>query len=253
MESTYKKIAEFVVVAGKRLATRAGKIADVGVRKKYVTEEDVAIERGIAAIIANAHPTHALWAEEEHEHLPDADDIWIADPISGTKTFIEGGTEYSIAIAHMRKGVVQFSAVYHPPTDELFFAHRGQGATCNGRAIRVSNPSTTPSLYFKQSPDWNDALVARRALGVLEQIGNVESVARSSSFYCCQVACGRRDGIFLLSKDGFPELVSSVIVTEAGGVFTNGDGGAVTPTDRMFIGASSVLHEKMFAAIRESR
>ena len=47
MENIYHEIIEFIVQEGKRSAKRAGNIDDIGITKRYLTEEDLNIERGI--------------------------------------------------------------------------------------------------------------------------------------------------------------------------------------------------------------
>lgn len=45
MDAFYQKITEYMVESGTRLREKAGSMKDIGVGKKYLTEEDLRIER----------------------------------------------------------------------------------------------------------------------------------------------------------------------------------------------------------------
>ena len=55
-----------------------------------VTEADRAAEAAIRAMIADRYPDHGVIGEEYGEDRPDADHVWILDPIDGTRAFIAG-------------------------------------------------------------------------------------------------------------------------------------------------------------------
>jgi fructose-1,6-bisphosphatase/inositol monophosphatase family enzyme len=66
MEIDYKRITDFMLDSGKRILAKAGNIKDIGITKKDLTEEDLAIERGFKEIIQSFGPEHILFAEEEN-------------------------------------------------------------------------------------------------------------------------------------------------------------------------------------------
>lgn len=63
--------------------------------------------------------------------------LWIVDPLDGTRDFVEGVPEYSIAIALVEDGCPSLGVVHNPATGDTFSAARGGGAQRNGRSIRV--------------------------------------------------------------------------------------------------------------------
>lgn len=138
MQIDYQKIIDFILTSGKRLATRAGNIADIGITKTDLTEEDLAIERGLKNIISSFGNDHVLYAEEENDLFQKTDNIWVIDPISGTESFIRGLPHYSIVLTHLVKHKAVFAAVYDPSVDELFTAYLNKGAFLNGQPIKVS-------------------------------------------------------------------------------------------------------------------
>ncbi|MBI5635441.1 inositol monophosphatase [Candidatus Micrarchaeota archaeon] len=246
MEGTYKEIIEFILASGKRIAKRAGKIDDIGIKKQYLTEEDIAIERGMREIIRRRHPEHWFFAEEEHDVFSESEDLWIADPISGTKTFIRGLPHYGIVIAYAKNNVVQFAAVYDPSAEELFTAYTGKGAFLNGKKIFVSEQKDGFGVLFNSSSVWKGEM--------LERLQEFNVVTNTSSYAVnyCNVACGRYDGTVSFCKDSFPSFAGSLILQEAGGVFTNNRGESnFHHTDRVFIGGNKDAYDKLLRILQQ--
>lgn len=250
MEGEYQKIIDFMLVSGKRLATRTGNIKDIGITKTDLTEEDLAIERGFKEIISSFEGEHVLYAEEENDVFKVADSIWVADPISGTANFIQGKPYYSIVITHLIKHKPVFAAVYHPGVDELFTAYAGKGAFLNNQPIKVSEGN-------------NKIIVPESSLGRMQELGladkardllknyNLEVNQHSMAINYCAVACGRYDGIASFSKDSFPEFAGSLIIQEASGRFTNIEGeDTIKPADRIFIGGNKSLYNELYSLIK---
>ena len=74
------------------------------------------------------------------------DRVWVIDPIDGTANFLRGMPYWSVALAYVVRGRTELAVTYDPVHDELFAARRGQGASRNGRPIRVSGPHRSRPL-----------------------------------------------------------------------------------------------------------
>jgi myo-inositol-1(or 4)-monophosphatase len=248
MDALYSIIIEQIVASGKRIREKSGKIRDVGITKQHLTEEDVRIERELKEAVQRHHPGHAFYAEEENDTFPDAEDVWVVDPISGTRFFIHGLPHYGIVASHLHRGVVQFAAVYDPSMDDLYTATRNRGAFLNGETISVAAPAReSPKILFDLSSGWPNAVVAQHmvaALGAFDLYRLVGSHAVNDGL----VACGKFHGLVGLAKDSFPAFASSLIIQEAGGVFTNIDGSPhIKPTDRVFVGGEPQIHRTLMS------
>ena len=55
-----------------------------------VTAADRAAESAMRALIRRTFPGHGVVGEEFGEEKPDAELVWVLDPIDGTKSFISG-------------------------------------------------------------------------------------------------------------------------------------------------------------------
>ena len=135
-----------------KAARRAGSIINRGARdldrltitakgpKDFVSEVDRAAEAAIVETILKSYPDHAILAEEgtNKGRNPDAEYLWIIDPLDGTTNFLHGFPQYCVSIAVRHKGQITQGVVYDPVRNDLFTATRGRGAFLNDHRMRVS-------------------------------------------------------------------------------------------------------------------
>jgi myo-inositol-1(or 4)-monophosphatase len=251
MDIDYKLIIDFMLTSGERLATRTGRIADIGITKTDLTEEDLAIERGFKEIITRFGSDHVLYAEEENDIFQNSKNLWVVDPISGTRGFIEGRpNSYSIVICHLVDRKPVFAAVYNPTANEMFTAYIGKGAFLNNKPISISHASN--SVILSPSSAWKNVEVINKIKELLKNY-SVESKWKSFALQYCEVACGRFDGVITATKDTFPEFAGGFIIKEAGGKFTNIQGETeINPVDGIFIGGNEKFHNELLQLIQKT-
>ena len=172
-------------------------------RNDFVTEVDRAAEAAIIQTLKHAFPDHGFLAEESGHapgahrvDPPQAEHLWIIDPLDGTTNFIHGLPQYCVSIALMQKGVVTQAVVYDPNRDELYTASKGRGAYLNDRRIRVA---------------------ARDRLdGAL--VGTGFPFRRLDALDLAYVAAGRYDAFFEIGLMPWDVAAGSLLITEAGGL-----------------------------------
>ena len=69
-----------------------------------VTAADRGAEAAIRALIAKHHPGHGVIGEEYGQDRPDAEFVWVLDPIDGTRAFISGLPVWTTLIGLRRDG-----------------------------------------------------------------------------------------------------------------------------------------------------
>src|SRR5688572_11767087 len=106
-----------------------------------VTEADVRAEEAIRAILTERFPSYGYYGEETGRHAMDAENVWLVDPIDGTKSFVRECPFFSTQIALMREGKFVLGVSSAPAYGELAWAEQGDGAHLNGRRIHVSKVS----------------------------------------------------------------------------------------------------------------
>jgi len=246
MKGLYNHIIKYVVLSGNRLVKKSGSIKDIGITKKDLTVEDLRIERGLKKIINDYDNSHFFCAEEENYNFKNVKNVWMVDPISGTRAFIKGTHHYGISVAHLIDGKVVFAVVYDPSVKELFTAYLGKGAYLNNKPIKVSKSKNNLRILYYCSSDWKGNISYRKMFNKLSKYKFLYRNANSTAVNYCYVACGRYDGILSLAKDPFPEMAGSLIIREAGGKFVNRKGDEdIKFNDRVFVGGNEFAFSEL--------
>ncbi len=207
-----------------------------------VTAADIECEKAIRDIILGAFPGHGFFGEETGQTDGDAEFLWLVDPIDGTKGFVRQYPFFSTQIALMHAGELIVGVSSGTMLDELAWAEQGRGAWLNGEKLAVS-----------QLSDPGAAAVST---------GNLKSLARSEGWSTLGDILARADrtrgyGDFyhyhLLAAGKIEAVIESdvnildiaalaVIVTEAGGRFTDLNGAAPGLETRSVLAANPALH-----------
>src|SRR5262249_55154010 len=98
-----------------RAARRAGSLINraaldggLKVRSKrtndFAPQVDDAAEQATIEVVRKAYPEHGFPAEESGVAAPDAEYVWIIDPIDGTTNFIHGFPQYCVSIGVHHRG-----------------------------------------------------------------------------------------------------------------------------------------------------
>jgi myo-inositol-1(or 4)-monophosphatase len=197
----------------------------------FVTEVDKASERTIIETLLGAYPQHGILAEESGKEYgnPNADHIWIIDPLDGTTNFIHGFPVYCVSIALSYKGKIEHAVVYDPSRNDLFTATRGRGAFLNERRIRVSKRAQLKdclvSTGFPFRPGDNLRQYLQMFADVTERVAGVRRPG-SAALDLAYVAAGFTDGFFETGLSIWDIAAGSLLVTEAGGLVGNFTGEA---------------------------
>jgi myo-inositol-1(or 4)-monophosphatase len=191
-------------------------------RNNPVTSADLEANRAIAGLLRDAFPAYG-WLSEETE-----DDqtrlqcarVWIVDPLDGTKEFIAGVPEFSIAIALAHEGEPVLGVTYNPVRHEMFWAARGLGCHLNRRRVRVSRTRTLRRATVLASR----SETARGEWQIFH--GQVRvSPTGSVAYKLAMVAAGMGDATFTrLPKNEWDIAAGTALILEAGGCVTGLDG-----------------------------
>ena len=192
----------------------------------FVTEVDHASEAVIIETLLTAYPDHGILAEEsgsQHGN-PNADHIWIIDPLDGTTNFIHGFPVYCVSIALQVRGRIEQAVVYDPSRNDLFTATRGRGAFLNDRRIRVSKRTRmqesliSTGFPFRQGDNFNHYLLM---MGDVMQKSAGLRRPGSAALDLAYVAAGFTEAFFETGLSPWDVAAGSLLVTEAGGLVGN--------------------------------
>ncbi|PAT33257.1 inositol monophosphatase [Vandammella animalimorsus] len=197
----------------------------------FVTEVDTAAEEAIVQTLLGAYPKHGILAEESGQRHgnPNAEHVWIIDPLDGTTNFIHGFPVYCVSIALAVKGRIEQAVVYDPSRNDLFTATLGRGAFLNDRRIRVSKRTQLHDCLictgfpFRKGDDW------AQYLQIFTELTQKTAGLRrpgAAALDLAYVAAGFSDGFFETGLNIWDVAAGSLLVTEAGGLVGNFTGEA---------------------------
>lgn len=117
-----------------------------------VTEADRGAEAAMRRLIESHFPDHGIVGEEYGADRPDAEYVWVLDPVDGTRAFVAGLPLWTTLIGLTHQGRPVVGAVAQPYLDEVFFGGPS-GARC------VTRGAETP-IATRPCPKLNDAVIA---------------------------------------------------------------------------------------------
>jgi histidinol-phosphatase len=218
--------------------------------KSPVTEADIRCETAIREILEKRFPTYGFFGEETLARGLDAENLWLVDPIDGTKAFVREYPMFSTQIALMRRGEIVLGVSSAPVYGELAFAERGCGAFLNGKAIAVSQIADIDEAALSSgnlktlaaSGRWN------RYGGLVARLSRIRGYGDFLHYHL--LAAGKIDAVIESDVNILDIAASVAIVSEAGGHFSDLDGAPITLQSRSVLATNGALHEPVLAALR---
>jgi myo-inositol-1(or 4)-monophosphatase len=101
-----------------------------------VTKADREAEGLMRKMIARRFPAHGILGEEYGEERPDAEFVWVLDPIDGTISFASASPLFGTLIALLHDGQPVLGCIHQPVLQQLLVGD-GQSATLNGSPVHV--------------------------------------------------------------------------------------------------------------------
>jgi len=193
----------------------------------FVTETDKEIELKLREMIAAAFPDHGILGEEFEPVNPDADLVWVLDPIDGTAPFIAGIPVYGTLIGLAWQGKPFVGVIDHPATSDRWCGVSGMFATRNGQPVTTRNCAGLAQAFTTcSSPDFMteaelESFSRLRALVPYVQYGG-------SCFVHGLLASGRTDIAIDSGLESYDVFASSAVIQGAGGLMTDWQGNEIT-------------------------
>ena len=107
-----------------------------------VTKADRDAEAVMRELISKRFPDHGIQGEEYGEERPDAEYVWVLDPIDGTISFASASPLFGTLIALVHNGQPVLGCIHQPVLRQMLIGD-GETATLNGAPVHVR---PTPSL-----------------------------------------------------------------------------------------------------------
>lgn len=208
-----------------------------------VTAADRGAEAVLRRAIGSRFPDHGILGEEYGEDRPDAEFLWVLDPIDGTRAFVAGSPLFGTLIALLHQGQPVLGAIHLPVWKQLFLGD-GRTAACNGRPIRVRDgvPLERATVLV------TDVLAPERH----HPGGGFDALARRCAMLRTWGDC---TGYTLVAAGGAQVMLDAImnpwdiaalipVIRGAGGVITDWHGKAPWPAEST-VAASPDLHPQV--------
>jgi myo-inositol-1(or 4)-monophosphatase len=210
-----------------------------------VTEADRAAEAAMRRLITASFPQHGIVGEEFGNERPDAEYVWVLDPIDGTKSFISGVPLWGTLIALLHHGAPVYGMMHQPFIRERFSGDNG--------AARYRGPTGERRLAVRECAALNEATLFTTSPLLMEEperasFLRVEAEARLSRYGAdcyayCMLASGHVDLVIESGLKPYDIAALVPIVAGAGGIVTTWDGKPAQHGGRIIAAGDPRVHE----------
>jgi histidinol-phosphatase len=216
-----------------------------------VTVADRAAERIIRETLSSRFPDHGIFGEEYGADNKNTEYLWLVDPIDGTKSFVKRYGMFSTQIALMHKGEIILGVSCAPAMNELVWATRGGGAHDENGQLHVSKVNDISQASI--STGNIQSLAAGDQWPALGRILAKTNRTRGYGdyYHYHRLAAGQLDAIIESDVNILDIAALYVIVTEAGGVFSDLNGQPPDLDTRSVLAATPELYTSLSNELKQ--
>jgi inositol-phosphate phosphatase / L-galactose 1-phosphate phosphatase / histidinol-phosphatase len=215
-----------------------------------VTEADKEVESTLRAIIRAGFPTHGIVGEEFGNHQPDAEYVWVLDPIDGTKSFMIGRPLFGTLISLVHKKVPVIGIIDQPILGERWTGIRGYSTYLRNTPIHTrSGVGLKNAVFCTTSPDLFDE-------DDFEAFARLQSEVQYTIYGgdCYSYGLLARGTVDVVMESGlkpYDFLALRPVVEGAGGVISDWNGQPITMNSdgRILATGSPELHSAVLSLI----
>ncbi|MEQ8355745.1 MAG: histidinol-phosphatase [Kiloniellaceae bacterium] len=199
--------------------------------KSPVTRADREAETAMREIIGATYPGHGIHGEEFGIENPEAEFVWVLDPIDGTKRFITGNPLFGSLVALLRDGRPILGLIDMPILEERWLGAAGHATTFTDKkdtrdALVRPCADLGTATVLATSPDMFSGADAS-AFDRLRQTAKL-TLYGGDCFNYGLLASGFADIVIEADLAPYDHLAHAPIVAGAGGVMTDWQGRATS-------------------------
>jgi inositol-phosphate phosphatase / L-galactose 1-phosphate phosphatase / histidinol-phosphatase len=194
-----------------------------------VTVADREAEAAMRAAIGRAFPEHGIIGEEYGRERPDAEFVWVLDPIDGTKSFVTGKPLFGTLIALTWQGRPVVGVIDMPALGECWWGADDRGTQMNGTPVqRRACGDLAQAMLYATTPQMfrgsDEAAFGRLAARVRHALYGADCYAYAL------VAGGWSDLVVEASLQPYDFCALVPVVEGAGGTMADWRGRPLTTT-----------------------
>jgi myo-inositol-1(or 4)-monophosphatase len=223
-----------------------------------VTEADRGAETAMRRLIGQTFPAHGVIGEEYGRDHPEAEYVWVLDPIDGTKSFVSGLPTWGTLIGLMHRGQPVYGMMAQPFTRERFY---GDGKRASVRTLAPSHGEGPPSewatrtLHTRACSSLSEATLATTSPLLIRDDTDRKAYARVEAqvrltryggdcYAYCALAAGFIDLVIETNLKPHDIVALVPIIEGAGGVVTTWDGDNAAHGGRIIAAGDRTVYEE---------
>ncbi len=195
-----------------------------------VTLADRGAEEEIRRLIGERYPEHGVIGEEMGEDRPDAEFVWVLDPVDGTRAFVAGLPVWTTLIGLRYQGRPIAGSIGQPYLGEVFVGGPGGSRLVSGAGerplkVRTGRP-LTDAVIATTDPE---ACFNTAELGAWRQLRAASRLARlgCDAYAYAMVALGTLDLVVEAGLKSWDVEAAIPVIEGAGGVVTDWTGAPI--------------------------
>lgn len=193
-----------------------------------VTQMDLAAERELRRLLAQARPDDGVLGEEGGLQPGTSGVTWVLDPIDGTVNYLYGIPAYAVSVAAVAGPAepgawTLLAGCVHAVADgRTWTAARGRGALLDGRPVRANAARPLGESLCGTGFGYRADRRADQARVLLEVLPRVRDIRRigSAAMDLCLVASGELDLYYERGLNPWDLAAAQLVAQEAGAVVT---------------------------------
>jgi histidinol phosphatase-like enzyme (inositol monophosphatase family) len=219
-----------------------------------VTQADREAEALIRKLINERYPAHGIVGEEYGEDRPDADNVWVLDPVDGTRAFISGLPLWTTLIALKQEGYPRVGVIAQPYLDEIYLGGpSGAIQLCRGQTTGLRTRACTrltDAVISTTDPD----LFSGAELGAWTQVRAAARLARlgCDAYAYAMLASGRMDMVIEAGLKPWDWAALVPVIEAAGGEVTNWRGEGPDQTGQILAVGDTSIREQALVTLKRA-
>jgi histidinol phosphatase-like enzyme (inositol monophosphatase family) len=201
-----------------------------------VTAADKGAEAAIRQLISQTFPDHGVIGEEYGQDRPNAEFVWVLDPVDGTRAFVAGLPVWTTLIGLRFQGAPVLGLIGQAYLDEAFVGSKVLGS-------RLIRGGASVPLKVRACPQLSDAIIATTDQGLFDPIegagwSDVRAKSRLARFGCdayayAMVALGKMDLVLETGLKSWDIEAAIPVIEGAGGIVSDWHGRPISTTPDM--------------------
>lgn len=219
----------------------------------YDTKHDKIASDIYKHFLLKKFPDIGFYSEEDKLDISQYQSYWLIDSIEGTTNYARNIPLFATQIALIHTKQIVLGCVYLPIQQELYYAEKGKGATCNHKSIQVGKiPTLEKSVISINKGTGRDNLAWwAQTASLLSPKSRTIRLLGATGIELCYVASGKLDLHVNQGSQPYDYAPGALIAKESGASILNHFGHYWSLQDSAIIVGNNLLVKETLNFIKQ--